>query len=112
MTVHTGIGDIAADVAYLLLASGLGCAVRGSSYIHHFFGESNPIGIIHRNGLAVFTTTPWRQHQGRRLGQRNRRIIDDFPSGIEIATPHAPVETARSICSIVSLFLLSRIVRL
>src|ERR1700722_19396731 len=98
MTMHAGIGDIATDVAHLLLVSGLGCAVRGSSHFRHFFGETNPIGIAYWNRLAVFTTTPWSKHQGRRFGQGDSGIIDDLPSGIEIVAPSGPIESAIAIC--------------
>ena len=80
MAVETGIGDIAAEVADLLLVSGLGRAVSGSSHFRDFLREFDPVGIVHRNRLAVFTTTPGRQHQGRRLRQRDRGIVDDVPS--------------------------------
>src|SRR5277367_4724545 len=42
MAVLTGIGHIAADVAHLLLISGLGCTVCCFSHVRHFFGESYP----------------------------------------------------------------------
>ena len=53
-------------------------------------GELDPLRVVDRHGLAVLAAAAGRQHQRRGFAERDRRVVDDFPAGVDAGAPVDP----------------------
>src|SRR5262249_58612302 len=52
--------------------------------------EVDPVRTLDGDGFAILAAAAWRQHQRRRLGQRDGGIVDQFPALVDAGSPVYP----------------------